>query len=270
VAYKLTMIFQVTTTPQGTAAIPRTAGWTESVYNGVLTAGTRTQFRALMRARADLLPVGAAIIGQRYQVVLPTGGSSTGGERFPGTFFVTTDDSYPIDIPSSALLVKSLTSAANTRNTILRGMPDGISVGGELSANTKFTNALNAYFAELAGWDMLGRDLTADREPIQNIEGTTLSFFDPTILTVPGAVRLSRVKDLAGVLRSATVKVTAALTSSTYTVTGWTYGDGTGGKAYDVTPGLRTITTSSASRIITRKVGRPLFVFRGRRSKRRA
>lgn len=265
---KLTMIFQVSTQPSGTNAIQRTAGWTESVYGGELTSALRNDFRKLQRARAAMLPAQAAIIGQRFQVVLPTGGSSTTAERFPGQVADANNESS-VPLPSDALLIKSATVAANSRNTILRCWPEVWQNGGEVISTSPVTTALANYFAELRGFAMLGRDLTSPREPIFDIEGTTLSFGDPTILTVPGLVRISRAKDTAGVLRSATVKVTAALTSSTYTIAGWPYGDATGGQARDTTTAIYAITNSSVSRLITRKVGRPLFVFRGRRSKRR-
>lgn len=268
-AYKLTMIFQVTTQPQGSAAIPRTAGWTESVYNGVLTSATRASFARLQQARAALLPPSAAIIGQRYQVVLPTGGSSTSADKYPGTAYITPGDNLLTDIPSVGLLIKSNTNTVNVASRVLRGLPDDWVQGGELRQFSPIQTAINAYFGQLTGWSMLGRNLTAPRIPIFNIEGTTLTLVDPTALTVGGVLRISRAKDVNGILRSATVRVVAALTTSTYTIQGWTYGDTTDGQLRDVTPDIHAITTSSVARVVTKKVGRPLFVFHGKRSKRR-
>jgi len=264
--YKLTMIFQATTTPNGTSAIPRTAGWTESVYNGTLTTGTRTQFAALMAARAGLLPNNAAIIGQRYQVVLPTGGSSTGALRFPGTAPLA--GTFQGDIPSSSLLCKTQTAGANIRNTIIRCLPDNWISGGELVGNTTITAALQAYFDELTGWDMLGRDLTAVATPITEIsEDGVVSFYDPLAIPTPCKVRIASSIDADGFRRGGSFKALSQPTTSSVLLLNWPYGVTENGTIRIQATDLRTITTTSVARVITKKVGRPLFVFRGRKSK---
>lgn len=269
-AYKLTMIFQAATQPQSGATPQRVAGWSESVYAPNLTNTLRQQFRDLMTARAALLPNTAAIVGQRYQVVLPVGGSNSGAERFPGTWPASLSGEPAQDIPSAALYCRTLTTGANSRMTILRCIPDEWVKGGELAATTSITQRINAYFAELKGWSMLGRNLAAPRLPIFSISDTgLLSFSEVQTVTVNALLRISRAKDENDILRSATVKVTSQPTTSSAQLQGWPYGATTGGIAVDYTTQLYTMTDSAISRIITKKVGRPLFVFRGRKSRRR-
>jgi len=268
-AYKLTMIFQCTTDPEGTGAVPRTAGWTESVYNGVLTAATRNSFRDLMAARAGLLPKEAAIVGQRFQVVLPTGGSSTGGQRFNGSA-PDAGTGRQTDVPSTSLFCKTLTSDLNTRNTIIRCIPDNWVVGGELLTSANITTALNTYFGELAGWDMLGRQLDAEQIPIFAITDTGLVSFDENqTIATPGKVRISSSVDEDGIRRGGLFKALSQPTPSSVQLQGWTYPATKGGTLRVQPIGLHTMTTTTVSRVITKKVGRPLFVFRGRRSKKR-
>lgn len=268
-AYKLTMIFQMTTVPQGTAAVPRIAGWSESVYNSSLTAGTRAQFRDLMTARAALLPRSAAIVGQRYQVVDPTGGSSTGAERFQGYSF-SGNPGDATDVPQVAIYCKTLTVSANIRPTTIRCIPDSWVVGGELLANTAITQALQRYFDQLTGWSMRGRNLSAPQYPIFQISETGLvSLTAVQAIAVPGLVRISSSVDEDGIRRGGAFKALTQPTPSSVQLEGWTYGATKGGNIRVQTPGLIQMTTTSVSRIITRKVGRPLFAFRGRRSRRR-
>jgi len=268
-AYKLTMIFQCTTDPEGTGAVPRTAGWTESVYNSTLTTGVRNQFRDLMVARAGLLPREAAIVGQRYQVVLPTGGSSTGGQRFNGSA-PAAGSGRQTDVPSTSLLCKTLTQDLNTRNTIIRCIPDEWVRGGELLTSSFITTALQSYFTELTGWDMLGRQLDAAQIPIFAITDAGLvSFFENTAVSVPGKVRISSSVDEDGIRRGGVFKALSQPTASSVLLENWNYPATKGGTLRAQPIGLHTITTSSVSRVITKKVGRPLFVFLGRRSKKR-
>lgn len=268
-AYKLTMIFQGTTQPSGTTGVARTAGWSESVYNSVLTAGTRASFTDLMTARAKILAPGYSIIGQRYQVVLPTGGSSTGAQRFPGSASGPASDPLA-DYPGIALFCRTKTAAANIRPTTLRGLCDSWVSGGELSVTTFQRGLLEAYFAELTGWSMLGRNLAAPRLPVFAISETgVVSLTAAAVVTVPGLIRVSSSVDADGIRRSATLKALSQPTASSIATEGWPYGATEGGTVRDQTATLIAMTSTDISRIITRKPGRPLFVFRGRRSKRR-
>jgi len=268
-AYKLTMIFQGTTVPTSSSVTPRTCGWSESVYNSSLTAGTRTNFRNLMMARAALLAKNFSIVGQRYQVVLPTGGSSTGADQFPGTASAGTIDDGG-DFPSVALFCKTSTVAANIRPTTIRGLPDEWVKGGEFSKTGARDGLLQAYFDQLTGWSMLGRNLAAPQLPIFSIsDAGLLSFTVDQAVSTPGLVRISSSVDEDGIRRGGTFKALAQPTASSLTLQGWNYPETKGGILRVQTPGLIAMTTTVVSRTITRKVGRPLFAFRGRRSKRR-
>jgi len=268
--YKLTMIFQAATQPVASATPQRVAGWSESVYNQTLTEGTRTQFRALMQARAACLPNTAAIVGQRYQLVNPVGGSNSGAERFPGTWNAVDATNPSQDIPSAALYCRTLTTAANSRMTILRCLPDDWVKGGELYATTSVMQRLEAYFDQLRGWSMLGRNLAAARLPIFAISDTGLvSFTENQAPVGVGLARITGALDEDQLRRAGTFKVTANPSPSSVQLQGWNYGATTGGVFIVYTPQFYQMTTTAISRVITKKVGRPLFVFRGRRSKRR-
>jgi len=268
--YKLTMIFQAATQPVSPATPQRVAGWSESVYVASLTTRARQQFRDLMTARAACLPNTAAIVGQRYQPVMPVGGSNSGAERFPGTWPASLTGEPAQDIPSSALYCRTLTTQANSRMTILRCIPDEWVRGGELWYPTSVQQRLEAYFAQLTGWQMLGRDLTAPRLPIYQITDEGLLNFDEAQAPIAvGTVRITSTMDSNKIRWSGTYKVTSNPTPSTVQLLGWNHGNTEGGSLIIYTPTLIPMTTTAISRIITKKVGRPLFVFRGRRSKRR-
>lgn len=265
------MVMQMATSPTGGAAVQRVGGWSESVYNGGFGPQTLASFGRLMQARAALLPPQAAIVGQRYQQVMPVGGSSTGATRYPGTA-VGADGTTQLktDVPQMALLCKTRTSDANIRPTIIRCIPDDCVSGGEFYNSPYWYTALQAYFGQLTGWSMLGRDLTATQFPVFAVSaGGLLSFTANQTLMTPGLLRVSGARDDDGVRHSGTFKVLDQPSPSSATLQGWTAGATTGGKAYVVTPVLHTMTTTDVSRIIVKKVGRPLFQFRGRQSKRR-
>jgi len=269
VAYKFTMLFHYSTEPLGGAAAIRTAGWSESVYNPGLGPNSYASFQRLARARAGLLPQRASIIGYRIQQVMPVGGSSTGAWNFPGTVYPTGTILASGDVPQACLLCRTRTSDQNIRPTLLRCFPDFWIRGGELFPSTGQTDALAAYFAQLTGWSMLGRDLSAEQWPVFAVSETgLLSFTAAHTVTVPGLLRVSGSIGEWGNRFSGTFKALSQPTTSSVQLEGWNFGATTGGKAYVVTPSLHTLTTTEVSRIIVKKVGRPFFAYRGRRSNR--
>jgi len=266
--YKLTMLIDYVSDPGGTGAGTRVGGWSESVYWDALGPDTVTGFNTLCQKRAAMLPAGSSVIGQRYQQVDPTvGGSSTGGFRYPspgGTGFER-------DIPQAAILMRiGATGFANKRPMYLRGIPDGQIVGGELRLEPPWKDAFLAYLTELAGWKFRGRDLTAPTVPIFSIDGTgNVVTEQPITLAVADMVRILRFR--GGSIINGRFPVETVTSTTVFKLRGWNGGSGTGGKIRKdnyVYP-VMARNQMAVSRIVVRKVGRPFFQYRGRRSKKR-
>lgn len=268
--WKLSMVFQVTTTPVGGTVTSRTGGWSESVYNPTLTDGTRAEFARLCVARAALLPTNAAIIGQRFQQVDPIGGSSTAGAKYPGVIAGTATDPSG-DLPSTALHCRTrCKNAPNVRNTDIRCVPDTIVRGGEYYADTAFKSALTLYFIELDGWDMRGQVKTNPQEPIFSVAASgVVSFNRAFTVTTPSSVQVLGVMNAAGQRISGTFKALSQPTTSSVMLQGWIYGDGQGGSLRPKNIDYFTLGESDSVGIISKKVGAPSRKFRGRRSKRK-
>jgi len=164
---KCTALFELTTNPASTTTAPhRIGGWSESVYDVVGSFGSTTvnAFKEVCRQRARLLPAGAAIVGQRYQIIDPPGLSTTDNTRYPGR------ETVSPDVPQMALLCKApAKSASNFKNLILRGIPDARVEQGEYSREAPFTQALNAYFGALDRFFFKARDLTQTAYPLIDI-----------------------------------------------------------------------------------------------------
>lgn len=268
--YKYTMIIQATTVPIGGAASQRTGGWTESVYWDSIGPQSRASFLRLCQRRAALLPNAFAVVGQRYQQVEPVGGSSTGATRFPGLQVSLTESEPTADIPQMCLLCRTRTAGPNIRPTMIRGLPDFVVKGGEYTPAPLFTGPLNAYFEELAGWLMRGRDLTATTYPIYRISNDGIvSFTAVTAISTPTMVRILRTLNSNGDQVGGVFKATSQPTTSSLQLEGWTGGATEGGKVRANAVIFPVLTTTDISRVITRRIGRAPFQYVGRRSRQR-
>lgn len=223
----------------------------------------------LCTARARLLPIGSAIVGQRLQVVTPIGPSQSLSRLFPGSAFTLAD------VPQMALLCRvPALSANNVRRMILRGLPDARVVEGEYSPSGVFTSDLNFFFRVLGQWLFRGRDLTPQTTRLFTV--SALGVFNtetPHLLAPLDIVRVSRAITAFGQFHSQRLQVaTVGPGTNGGTFTGWLGGSTSGGTVRkdaivfpQVDPDNITI-----GRVITRRVGRPFVQYRGRRSRSRS
>lgn len=278
---KCTALFQLATNvdfPNNAAR--RIAGWSESWYypgNSIPNAITIFAGQNLVLGlsipgwclyRAALLPGGASIIGQRYQVVNPTGPSQTVGAVFPGS------EGEPADIPQQALLIYCpALGSNNVRRSTLRGIPDARVIEGEYTPSQAFSTAVTSFFAFLSNFQFRARDLSQPTFTILNI--TTLGVVTteaPNTITAGQMVRVLRTRTADGDLVGGRFQVSGTGPGNTvFTLNGWTPAEATTGGRVRVDAIAFPFINGGAcvlGRTVTRRVGRPFTVYRGRRSKR--
>lgn len=269
--WKCSMILQQSTgSAEADAAAIRVAGWTESWYDdgGNPFDSVKRQFRALCQARAAILPTSAVIKGQRYQLVAPTGPASIDTAIFPGNKGL-------CDYPALAIYGRVAgTGVVNTRPLYLRGVPDAQITRGEFTPSATYNRALKAFIAELDGWNFRCTDKSGPTVPIVGIAA------DGTVTTsepLTGAARYKRIKvlkttvNLTGNFAGGLYYIGTFTDTQNFKLTNWTAGEASGGsiRLYDFTYPAIGANAVTISRVVTKKVGRPPELFRGRRSKRR-
>lgn len=268
--YKLSMIFNVVTAEPGDAAQQRSGGWSESVYDTVLTPNSLAQFREFCLARAALLPGSARIVAIRTQPVDPSGSAQLTSVNFPGNAAL----NFQTDLPQVALYFNAASAAADhTRKMKLACVPDSQMVRGEFAPTPPYRAALTNYFAKLDGWSMRIRIKDNPRWDIIGIDATGVfstvqvnTFANGDLATV-----YSTVAALGGFKRSGNFRVTVDA-ESVQRLVNWPYGACAKGKiqkAEYTTAVIRTAANNPAVRAAVRKIGRPTTGFRGRRSRSR-
>jgi len=264
--WKHTMLFNYFSNASGGSQGQRSAGWSESWYRD----GAQPEFaafRALCRLRSALLSPGSAIVGQRFQDVTSTGGTTSRAEVFPGNPNKPTGD-----VPSMSLLCNAFTGGANVRRFTMRGLADARVVEGEYVPSQDFTAAMEEFFAGLVGWQMQAVDLAASKQTIVKIT-------DAGVITLEAAITLGA-NSLAKVLRTTDdrgdrhgglFRVTLSGGGTTATIINplWAGGETKGGKLRAHSVIYPAITRAEHVRVITRKVGRVFFSYRGRAQRRR-
>lgn len=275
---KMTIIFQLATNVSDpTRVVRRIGGWTESFYypgNSIpaTIAAAKGPLgdwgNSLLSYRAGLLPSGAAIIGQRFQLVNPAGRSQSISDTFPGTAGI------QADIPQMALLCRCpAMNANNIRQLILRGIPDARVVEGEYSPSQAFEASLHLFFSALAGWQFRGRDLSNPGSKIISIAaGGNFVTEGPTGFAPSTMVRVLRAMLPNGDFLGGRYLVdTVGPGVNQGHILNWGANSVSGGT---IRPdGIVFVPFDTANitvgRIITRRVGRPFIQYRGRRSKRK-
>jgi hypothetical protein len=265
---KVDLLFHASTNKAGGSADQvRTAGWSEGWYSNLAIDPLKANLDFLCRARASLLTSSAAIIGQRFRVV--GGGSSSANKQYPGTQTVLGD------LPSMALLCTVQGSGVpNVRRFALRGLADARAVEGEYVPSTQMTAGLTWFGNLLAsdGWRFKARILTNVKGDIDSISTLGVVVMRSAVtLAVNDKVRFLNVVDDSGASQSGVYLVTAAPDSFHFTVAGYTGAAAHKGFARKEQTDYFTIGAGSFTRgrVITHKVGRGFFQFRGRRSARR-
>jgi hypothetical protein len=277
--FKCTALFQMTTNVSSPSALHRIAGWSESVYfTGNTVADAINSFTGSPGAnqpgswcalRASLLPLGASVVGQRYQQLNPVGLSQSQGLVFPSTL------GQEADTPQNTLLYKVPGQGVNNiRKVQLRCIPDICITEAEFSPPSNWQNQWVQFNAVNTLFQFQGRDLSQARQPI--LSGTAAGVFttvNAPVVTIGQFVRILKVRDVNGNLRGGRFQVSAVTQGpNTITVAGWPYPASTGGTFRvdgQVFPYFSNYPPSSGGKIIVRKVGRPFGQYRGRRPRRR-
>lgn len=264
---KATMLCELATNTSGAQRGRRIAGWSESVtdFNSVSLA--QRDLIALCQARAGLMPIGVRVVGQRYQVISPIGPSISTARQFPGTLQTT------CDLPQVSVLARIGTSASpNTRNIIIRGIPDGAVVEGEYldgvipAANwTNYARALNGYLFS-------GRVLTANQQTIDHIDANGAVVLTEALTVTAGTyVRVLRSLNDNGRRVGGRFRVGTVASPMTFQLERYDLGLVNGGKMRIDEQAYFSIAqdTFGIVRAITRKAGRPFGQFSGKVSARR-
>jgi hypothetical protein len=181
---------------------------------------------------------------------------------------------YVTDILQMALLCSSSNSAAlQQRRWFVHCIPDTMVSFGEFNPSTTYRNALSVYLDHMRSWWWLGYTATGT-QVIMAIDATgkvitagAHTFTQGTWVTI-SRTTLTNGQRKGGRFR---VKSTGPLATE-FTLEDWQWGAAAGGRVYIKGGQLYQIGAGGAQpaalRIGTRKVGRPFFVYRGRRSRR--
>lgn len=276
---KVTLLMQLSTNTTN-PLLPgrRIGGWSESYYweganmADLISLVNDVSFDfgpSLSSARAAILPKAASVVGQRIQLINPTGPSQSLNEQFPG------NPAWPCDIPQMALLCKAPAVTGNhIRQLILRGIPDQMVIEGEYAPTPGFSNRLQEFFNVLGLFSFRGRTTPTGAQPIMNISAAgVVASGVPITVRVGDIVTITNANVLPpGTFVNGLFRVTAITpTLQQFTLANWTAGiagsAGTSNSRGIVYPRINAARIT-IGRIIVRKVGRPFVGYRGRRSNR--
>jgi len=268
---KCTMLFDVITNDGEEGKPHRQGGWSESHYSSDPSSFSSriAEFEDLCAKRAALLPIGAMIIGQRYQGVDPPSASQTNARQFPGAAGLAAD--YP------TLSMYLRVPARDTRNIsplALRCMPDARIVKGEYNSSQQYQSALVRYLGGLSGnvWRFKGRDLAQTAYPLLRIqEDGTFATEANTTLVAGDMVRVLRanVEDDGQV--GGRFKVVGLEGPVGIGLLDWPFGACTKGRVRLHSIVYPQIDSASASigQVVVRKVGKASGQYRGKASRKR-
>lgn len=259
----------------GYAARQHIAGWTEFVlWNNDSVSSLLAALQTGANNQPGLLPSRAALLGQNALIIgvrLYQGGAGKGQSfalAYPG------DSTAEVDNPQQALLVKvGNVNTGATRRFTLRGVPDPQIQGGEFVPTTGYQTNVNNWMHALSNFYFNAIDPTVPPTAILNITAAGLVTVIPAAqpFLVNQIVTVNKTLDVNGFKRSFRNTVaTVGPLQNQFSITGWPFGACTGG-----TVGLKTrnifsmdYNTMGITRLVTRRVGRPFELYRGRRSRR--
>lgn len=272
---RLTNILQVSTVPTDPAqARVHVAGWSESFWTMLDASAYVPLWRAQNLARANLLPLTGAIVGQRSQLYtiagnkLIPGGSAANRVSVPGSSTGVTD------LPQVALQMSARgAGVANSSRLVLRAMPDSVMEGGEYFAGPAFKASVTRWVNTMIGtnFGFIGRDLAQASVSVLLIAANviTVDLIPPTGLAPGDFIRLHRVHDInddpvIGAFRVTGINgltiTCAGLNATVNAPSGTLRRDRLAFFNYQSIDPIRAV---------VKKVGRPFEQYRGRRSKSR-
>lgn len=276
--FKATMLFQLATgTVAPNPSLRRIGGWSESFYlsidsflaaESLINSDSGITPLGLCKARANLLPSSAQIIGQRLQQLNPVGRSQTYSKLWNGA------SGQDCDVPQMALLTRiPAVGTNNVRPYIIRGIPDVFVVDGEFRPSAGMSDAIRTLFESLTKFSLRTAPTASLPNSILAIDAQGKIIFSNTrpTIAVGGVLNLSGVLASGQTISGPFVVEAIGPETLALSVRGWTYGVATGGQAvtraisYPALDGTR----ATIGRIIVKKVGRPFVAYRGRASTRR-
>lgn len=267
---KVALLFEYQTVP-APGGRQRSGGWSENLYSqlAIGQAPLLRYINALAVARARLLPASTTIIGARMGQVGPGNATQLLNLNVPGTQEIATD------IPQMAISWRQrVNNGTNVRPFVLRGIPDTWVAGGSLAWSTTIRDAIGQYVFELSngGWRMRGRDQSAAQKPLVSISAGGVY----VMAIAPGPTEGDTVQILRANItgqrrkRGGTYLVRNVVDELTGTLNGWQWGAATGGTMrmseffYYTFP--NDPPSNSVVTVLTRKIGRSFFPYRGRAS----
>jgi len=266
---KCTMLFQLLTGGAVGNEGARIGGWSESWYSDEAISTLPNTFGTLCLRRAAMLPTQAAIIGQRYQQVVPHVKSS----QVAAVTYAGASSTNP-DIPQMAMLCKVGAQAPNPniRSWAMRGIPDARVVNGEYVPSAAFTLAFDLFKNFLQVFQFRARNLLADQAAINFVDATGDVWLNSPLTVAPNTlVQIIKGMNTEGRQVGGVYQVETAPNSSNFQLRNYDLGLLQGGtvRVYEIIyPQVDPVKTQ-LGRITVRKVGRPFFSYRGRRSNRR-
>lgn len=264
---KCTALFQLTTTSSESSYGSRLAGWSESFYSALTNpTQVRSDFQALCRARAALLPESGAIVGQRYNQVNPTGPSRSEAVICPGVKLSN------CDVPQMAALCRAFArNTNNVRNLILRGVPDARVVDGEFQPSRNWLGAFTSFVQVMTDkqFAFRGRDLAQTLYPVQQISDAGVMQLEVAASYVVGDyVRVLRTVNESDRKVGGRFRISIVTDATHYVLQGWDKGNTVRGQVRKDAIIFPVIGDATLERIITRKVGRPFGQYVGRLARR--
>lgn len=286
--YKISMIFTFEPNDQWNVAAPgRGGGWSENLWFTTLppTGALNTWFtRRMALATQDIFQAGYRITPYTY----------TGNKLFPQKAVATStylQGSFPRDYtntPNTALLIRCANlSGLSVFNHYIHALPDTVVVSGTLQQNATFGPALTAYLNFLTSTGLhfngpvcFGRDPGQQSVRLLNwnvVGGTFLAnALIPGVIPGVSFVRLRRVYDDNGLPIKGTFFIVAQTPNANGTVTYNYQGpniqirSSPSGTVRNDLLAASSVFSASVDEVVEKKVGRPLKLYRGRRSKVRA
>jgi hypothetical protein len=276
--FKFSPIFELATnSDRPDATVHRVGGWSESWYiEGSDVADVERRCLDYCIARAQMLPTGAAIIGQRYQQVDPgIGASQTRNIRYIGGLVL-------CDVPQMALLVRQLGSSGSRRRMIeFRGIPDAYVIRGEYTPSDTFERAVANVMTNIHGgynpagrynqgpFQMRVRSRTALLAVDNIADNGAITWVADPALPNGTLVRPYRMKNTAGKSVQGVYKYLTGVTPITGKLLAWNKGTVIGQNMRVVAYGWEALTGGYyVQRATLHKVGRPFELYVGRVSRR--
>ena len=263
----------------------RSSGWSESFYFSDDITGTNWAgaLDLVSRARADLLPSKANIIGARVTAINDAAYSAGEPQRgytvsnlYPGGWQGGPHGADNQDMPQVSLIIRGIASGAkNMRTFEIRGMPDDIISQGVYAPSRPYQTRMSAYLRAIAANNMRfrGVDYTKPVGKLVSVDANGNFVFAPTApLQVNWFIELLRVRDINNKSVRGVYQIGTVAADGAGKFIGWPGNVvNSSGKVRirSFTYPLFAADSLQAIRTTVRKVGRPFGLWRGRASARK-